>query len=75
MRNLLVLGFVSIGLLAGCGGSVAKDTEKSFYKEVIMNGEVISSDANEKGDVYSVVKYQNKLYKCFAGWHNWCTEQ
>jgi len=75
MRSLLVLGFVSVGLLTGCGGGASMDIEKSFYKEVIMNGEVVSSDANEKGDVYSVVKYQGKLYKCFAGWHNWCTEQ
>ena len=75
MRNILVLGFISVGLLAGCGGGASMDTEKSFYKEVIMNGEVVSSDANKKGDVYSVVKYQGKLYKCFSGWHNWCTEQ
>ena len=47
MRSLLVLGFVSVGLLTGCGGGASMDIEKSFYKEVIMNGEVVSSDANE----------------------------
>ena len=70
-KILLLLTFA----LIACRSDSTMVEEKSFYKEVMMKGDVISSDANKKGAIYSVVKYQNELYKCFGGWHNWCTKQ
>ena len=66
MRLFAALSFTLI--LSGC---LTSPEQESFYKEVLMNGEVITSsyDANY-GDEYTTVKYQGRLYQCVKnrGW-------
>jgi len=69
MRNILVLGFVSVCFLTGCGAG-----DQEFYRSAMMNGEVIATTQGSYGTQISTVKYQNKLYQCYSGGMPFCRE-
>ena len=66
MRNILVLGFVSVGFLNGCGSYTPPDfaAEKDLYRTIMSEGEVINDFTNYYGNNVSTVKYQGDLYEC-----------
>ena len=53
--------FFFAAMLQSCSSN---PQQKAFYNEVMMNGEILSTNINSYGKVVSVIKYQGSLYKC-----------
>ena len=78
MRKLLGLVFIGSAFLAGCGPSISDEERIAFYKEVMLNGEVLTSEYGGEGTFYAgtraQVKYKGKLYLCRSGWEMQCVQ-
>ena len=53
-----------IAMLIGLQGCSSNPQQTAFYRQVMMNGEILSTNINSYGKVVSVIKYQGNLYKC-----------
>ena len=70
MRNRLFVGVIAVMLIFGC----TERGDPNFYKEIMINGDILTSHIDALGYPIAEVKYDGKLYKCTGGSRKHCKE-